>query len=68
MARITIKDLPGDKKISKEEMKKLFGGAVSGYKIHPSTGYYMGSDPFVINDPSPPIPPHLVELFGAKRH
>ena len=68
MARITIKDLPGDKKISRKEMKKLFGGAVSGYKIHPSTTYYMGSDPFVINDPSPGVPPYLAELFGDKRH
>lgn len=68
MARITIKDLPEDKKISKEEMKRLFGGSVAGYKIHPSATYYMGSDPFVINDPSPQVPPHLAELFGGKRH
>ncbi len=26
MARITIKDLPGDAKISREEMKKISGG------------------------------------------
>ncbi len=29
MARINIKDLPGDIKISKEEMRKVFGGDLS---------------------------------------
>ena len=67
MARITIKDLPGNKKISKEEMKKLFGGAVSGYKSHTRIGYYTGNDPYVLSDPSPPLPPHLAELRGNKR-
>ncbi|MBI5057513.1 MAG: hypothetical protein HZB61_12945 [Nitrospirae bacterium] len=27
MAKIKIKDLPKDKKVSKEELKKVFGGA-----------------------------------------
>ena len=58
MSRIIIKDLPGDKKISKEEMKKLFGGAVSGYKFHPRIGF-TGNEPYVVSDPSRPLPPHL---------
>ena len=29
MARIKIKDLPNDQKISKEEMKKILGGATN---------------------------------------
>ena len=67
MARITIKDLPREKKISSEEMKKVFGGSISGYQSNPSSGYYLGSDPYSIDDPSQLIPPHLAELFGVKK-
>ncbi len=31
MARIRIKDLPNDKKLSKKEMKNVAGGAFDGY-------------------------------------
>lgn len=33
MARIKIKDLPRDKKISKEEMKKIRGGGVLSWLL-----------------------------------
>ena len=67
MARITIKDLPKGKKISSEEMKKVFGGTISGHQSNPNSGYYLGSDPYTINDPSPFIPPHLAQFFGGKK-
>jgi len=44
MAKIKIKDLPKDQKISREEMKKTFGGIIIIYK--PETILYgLGGDP-----------------------
>ena len=63
MSHIKIKDLPRGKKISKEEMKRLFGGAIYGHLSSPRTGYYLGSDPYVVNDPSLP---QGGKLFGSK--
>jgi len=66
MARIKIKDLPKDMKISREEMKKLFGGAISLNHPYLHTGYYLGSDPYVINDPHQSIDSiYLSERFGS---
>lgn len=65
MARIKIRNLPKDRKINREEMKKIFGGAISTNQTYPRTGYYLGSDPYVISDPFPVIPPYLSELFGS---
>ena len=67
MARITIKDLPRERKISSEEMKKVFGGSIAGDQHNPNSGYYLGSDPYTVHDPTPLIPPHLAELFGVKK-
>jgi len=66
MVRIKIKDLPKDKKISREEMKKVFGGAISVNLPYPHSGYYLGSDPYVINDPFPENLPSFSEWFGSK--
>ena len=66
MARIKIKDLPKDMNISREEMKRLFGGAISVNLPYSHSGYYLGSDPYVINDPSPENLPYLSEWFGSK--
>jgi len=63
MARIKIKDLPKDQKISRDEMKKL--GAVSAKQHYLKSGYYLGGDPYVINDPSPVGSPHLAEWFRS---
>ena len=65
MARIKIKDLPKDQKISRDEMKRLFGGAVSAKQHYLQSGYYLGGDPYVINDPSPVGSPHLAEWFRS---
>ncbi len=65
MARIKIRDLPKDRKISREEMKKVFGGTISTNQPFSRTGYYLEGDPYVLNDPSPGVPPHLAELFGG---
>ncbi len=59
MARIKIRDLPKDRKISREEMKKVFGGTISINQPFSRTGYYLEGDP------SPRVPPHLAELFGG---
>ena len=32
MARIKIKDLPGDLKVSREQMRKVFGGVSTRYR------------------------------------
>ena len=53
MTRIKIKDLPKDQKISRDEMRKVFGGTASAKQPYLQSGYYLESDPFVINDPSP---------------
>lgn len=53
MARIKIKDLAKDQKISRDEMKKIFGGTVSTKRPFLGSGYYLESDPYVISDPSP---------------
>ncbi len=68
MTRIKIKDLPKDMKVSREEMKKIFGGTISVKQPYLQTGYYLGSDPYVINDPSPAVPPCLSEWFGNTFH
>jgi hypothetical protein len=68
MARIKIKDLAKDIKISRGEMKKVFGGTVSAKQPYLQSGYYLESDPYVINDPSPPNPPFLSEWFGNTFH
>ena len=65
MARIKIKDLPKDQKISRDEMKKVFGGTVSAKQPYLQSGYYLESDPYVINDPSPVGSPQLSEWFRS---
>ncbi|MBI5057516.1 MAG: hypothetical protein HZB61_12960 [Nitrospirae bacterium] len=37
MARIKIKDLPKNQKVSKEELKKIFGGLTLSYSTQSST-------------------------------
>jgi type VI protein secretion system component Hcp len=45
MARIKIKDLPRDRKISKGELKRIKGGALTSYlKIGPITGEATDQD------------------------
>jgi hypothetical protein len=51
MARIKIKDLPKDAKVSREEMKKIRGGVIS------STSY-VGASPY------PVLTPKLPPLWG----
>jgi len=63
MARIKIQDLPRDRKISREEMKKIFGGVISTNQLYPHSRYSLGDNPYVISDPSPSAPPSLSELF-----
>ena len=63
MARIKIRDLPKDRKISKEEMKKVFGGTISINQPYSNSGYRLGGNPYEISDPSPSAPPSLSELF-----
>jgi hypothetical protein len=46
--RITIKDLPKDKKISKDEMKRVFGGFYYGPPVSP-----VSDMPPVTNWPRP---------------
>lgn len=53
MARIKIKDLPRNQKISRDDMKRVFGGTVSAKQPYLESGYYLEGDPYVINDPSP---------------
>ena len=65
MARIKIKDLPKDQKISRDEMRKVFGGTVSANKPYLQSGYYLESDPYVINDPSPLGSPHFSEWYRS---
>ena len=60
MARIKIKDLPKDRKISKEEMRKVVGGAFGGtstYSFNPTLspvaspfdeGYFNMSAPVTV--------------------
>ena len=64
MARISIEYLPKDRHISRKKMKKIFGSAVS--VDHPClrTGYYLGTDPYALNDP-PPAPPQISDWFGG---
>ena len=66
MVRIKIIELARGKKICREEMKKIFGGTIFVKDPCSSTGYYLGSDPYVISDPSPRTPFHLSELFGGR--
>ncbi len=63
MARIKIRDLPKDRKISREEMKKVFGGTISINQPYSNSGYRLGGNPYEISDPSPSAPPSLSELF-----
>jgi hypothetical protein len=65
MARIKIKDLPKDQKISRDEMRRLFGGTVSAKQPYLQSGYYLESDPYVINDPSPLGSPHFSEWYRS---
>ena len=65
MARIKIKDLPKDQKISRDEMRKLFGGTVSANQPYLQSGYYLESDPYVINDPSPLGSPHFSQWYRS---
>ena len=49
MARIKIKDLPKDRKISKEEMRKVVGGAIGGtstYSFNPINPMLAAASPF----------------------
>ena len=64
MVRIKIRDLPRGRKISREEMKRVFGGTISINQPFSRIGYYLEGDPYVLSDPSPRVPPHLAELFG----
>lgn len=43
MARIKIKNLPKDRKISKEELKKIFVGATLLQNTSPISGLYIGA-------------------------
>ena len=43
MARIKIKDLPKDKKVSKEELKKIFGGTTLTYSTQTNKLSGIGS-------------------------
>ena len=63
MVRIKIRDLPRDRKISRAEMKKIFGGTLSVDQPYSHTGYRLGANPYMISDPSPRVPPSLSELF-----
>jgi len=65
MARIKIKDLAKDQKISRDEMKKVFGGTVSAKQPYLQSGYYLESDPYVINDPSPVGSPDFSKWFRS---
>ena len=55
MVRIKIRDLPRDRKISRAEMKKIFGGTISINQSYSHSGYRPGSNPYEISDPSPPV-------------
>lgn len=46
MARVNIKDLPKDQKISKEEMKKVYGGTLARNSLAWNSLAYDGSSPF----------------------
>jgi len=65
MTRIKIRDLPKDRKVSREEMRKIFGGVLSVDHTSLHTGYYLGTDPYALSDPSPQIPTQIAELFGG---
>ena len=65
VAKIRIRDLPRQKKIGREEMQLLRGGTRTIRHSYLNTGYHLGSDPYVINDPSPSRPPFLSELLGG---
>lgn len=43
MARIRIKDLPKDKKVSREELKKILGGATLLQNTSSVSGLYIGA-------------------------
>lgn len=43
MARIKINDLPKDQKVSKDELKKIFGGATLLQNSSPISGLYIGA-------------------------
>jgi len=38
MAKIKIEDLPKDVKVSKEELRRVIGGAISGGYVRPGVG------------------------------
>jgi len=63
MVRIKIRDLPKDRKISREEMKKVFGGTIALTQPYSHSGYRLEGNPYEISDPSPSVPPSLSELF-----
>jgi len=65
VAKIKIRDLPRQKKISREEMQLLWGGTRTIRHPYLNTGYHQGTDPYVISDPSPSRPPLLSELLGG---
>ncbi|MCK5421272.1 MAG: hypothetical protein KAJ08_03875 [Deltaproteobacteria bacterium] len=65
MARIKIKDLAKDQKISRDELKKVFGGTRSAKQPYLQSGYYLESDPYVINDPSPVGAPDFSKWFRS---
>ena len=54
MARIKIKDLPKDMKVSREEMKKIRGGYTMIYRS-PLTSYFASSQPLVYTGQLTPI-------------
>jgi len=64
MVRIKIIDLERGKKISRAEMKRIVGGTTSVNHPYARIGYYLGSDPYAISDPSPITPFQLSELLG----
>jgi len=65
MARIKIKDLAKGQKISRDDMKKVFGGTVSAKRPHLQSGYYLEGDPYVISDPSPVRSPDFPSLLRS---
>ena len=65
MARIKIKDLAKDQKISRDELKKVFGGTLSAKQPYLQLGYYLENDPYVINDPSPVGSPDFSKWFRS---
>ena len=64
MSRIKIKYLPKDRQISRKKMKKIFGSTISVDHPYLRTGYYLGTDPYAVNDP-PPAPSHISDWFGG---